>query len=366
MQVKEINNKEEWENFFLQIPLQEKTFLNSWNWGEFNKSLEFSIWRIGIYEQDLLIAVALIIQKESENKIKKVIGRHLFIPHGPSVIEKFKPKTDKILKLFLDYSKTLARQQKANFIRINPIFPRTQNFEKAFNDLGFVNSPIFVHPEVTWLLDIQNSQDLLLAQMRKTTRYMIRQGEKNNILISQGNNIEDVEKYNKIYIETVKRQKFEPFSLQYLEKEFQAFNNDNQIKIFFANQDEVGLLAEALAEVGAMIIFWQGQAFYHQGASNIKNPKAGSAYLLQWNIIQEAKKQGCKIYNFWGIEEEIKSKEDINNDDVKKHPWWGLSIFKMGFGGERVEYLKTKDYPITFLYWPFSFYELIRRIKKGI
>ena len=35
MEIEEINNKEIWENFLLEC--EEKTFLNSWNWGEFQK-----------------------------------------------------------------------------------------------------------------------------------------------------------------------------------------------------------------------------------------------------------------------------------------------------------------------------------------
>jgi len=356
MQIKEITDKNIWEDFYRNIPLEEKTFLNSWNWGEFYQSMGSKIFRLGVYDHDFLIATALIIIKESDSKIKKILGRHLFLPHSPSILNKFKPKTSQILKLFLDQAKEIAKKEKANFIRINPIFLRTAEYEKIFSDLGFINSPVFVHPEVTWILDISKTQDQLLSEMRKTTRYMIKQGEKYGVNISQGKTIEDVEKYNKIYIETVKRQKFDPFSEKYLKNELKAFDTDDQIKIFFAND----------LEAGAMIIFWQDQAFYHQGASNIKNSKAGASYLLQWNIIKEAQARGCKIYNFWGIEEDIKSKDDINSDIAKNHPWWGLSLFKMGFGGKRIDYLKTKDYPITFLYWPFSFYEKLRRFKKRI
>jgi len=47
MEIKEINNKEIWENFLSAI--KKKTFLNSWNWGEFQKKEGNKIWRLGIY-----------------------------------------------------------------------------------------------------------------------------------------------------------------------------------------------------------------------------------------------------------------------------------------------------------------------------
>src|SRR3989339_372699 len=41
MQIKEINNKEEWEEFLHNCA--EKTFLQSWNWGEFNLAMKNKI-----------------------------------------------------------------------------------------------------------------------------------------------------------------------------------------------------------------------------------------------------------------------------------------------------------------------------------
>jgi len=79
---------------------------------------------------------------------------------------------------------------------------------------------------------------------------------------------------------------------------------------------------------------------------------------LQWEAIKEAKQRGCERYNFWGIADE-KSK-------IKKHPWWGLSLFKMGFGGYRKEYVKTQDLPLSPSYWLTFIFEKIRKIKRGL
>lgn len=78
MDIKEINNKEVWEGFSGQC--EEKTFLNSWNWGEFQKREGNKIWRLGIYDNEQLVAIILII------KIRARRGTFLFIPHGPNII----------------------------------------------------------------------------------------------------------------------------------------------------------------------------------------------------------------------------------------------------------------------------------------
>ncbi|GAI14383.1 unnamed protein product [marine sediment metagenome] len=76
MLVKEIKNKEVWESFLLEC--QEKSFLDSWNWGEFNKAMGNKIWRLGIFEKNLLVLVILIVKTVAQR------GTFLFVPHGPS------------------------------------------------------------------------------------------------------------------------------------------------------------------------------------------------------------------------------------------------------------------------------------------
>ena len=50
MTIKEITDKNIWEDFLNVV--EEKTFLQSWNWGEFQKMMNDRIWRFGIYENE--------------------------------------------------------------------------------------------------------------------------------------------------------------------------------------------------------------------------------------------------------------------------------------------------------------------------
>ena len=57
MEVKEIQDKNIWENFLSEY--EEKTFLQSWNWGEFQEIMGNKIWRLGVYDKENLIGLAL-------------------------------------------------------------------------------------------------------------------------------------------------------------------------------------------------------------------------------------------------------------------------------------------------------------------
>lgn len=334
MIIKEITDKNTWEDFFSQI--EEKTFLQSFNWGEFQKDLGEKVWRLGIYENELIAVCSVV-------KVVAKRGTFLLVSH-PHKMEK------DVLRFLIEELKKIS--EGCHFIRFCPLYERNKESKEMFSSLGFKKAPIHVHPELTWKLNLENSEEDLLKGMRKTTRYLIKQGGKNEDLeIIKSRDVKDIKIFNDIYQETVKRHHFHPFSLNYLEKEFLNFK-DNAV-IFLAKYK-----GEYIAS--SIVIFWSGIGFYHQGASSQKYPKIPASYLMQWQAILEARNRGCKSYNFWGIAD-TKTEEEL-----KKHPWKGLTLFKKGFGGYRKDYLKTQDLPLSFRYNIIRLFEKIRKAKRRL
>jgi len=347
MRVEEIKNKKIWEDFLANC--DEKTFLQSWNWGKFNEMMGNKIWRLGVLEAENLLATALVI------KVKAKRGTFLFLPHGPNIKSQISNQKSQILKIFFEKLKEIAKKEKADFIRIAPIWEKNKENEEIFKNLGFRNAPIHIHPELTWELDISSSEEEILMGMRKTTRYLIRQAQKKyKIEIFQKNDIEGLKIFNELYKETAKRHHFVPFSFDYLKNEFLAFKDENQISVFLGKY-------EGKIISGGIFVFWKDLAFYHHGASIPS--KVPVSYLLIWEAIKEAKRRNCQKFNFWGIAPISNLKSQIQN---LKHPWAGLSLFKMGFGGYKKEYVKTQDLPLNFKYWLSFLVEKIRKIKRGL
>jgi len=350
MIIQEIKDKNIWEDFVGSC--FERTFLHSWNWGEFNRAMGNKIWRLGVYEQIAngesqmanLVGAALIV------KIQAKRGTFLFCPHGPVIKYQISNIKYQISKALLDYLKNIAKDERADFIRVAPIWLESEENISIFKKLGFRKAPIHIHPEITWELNIELSEYELLKNMRKTTRYLIKKAQKDGVKIVQNKNSKVLEIFNKLYQETVNRHRFVPFSPNYIKNEFQSFLNDNQVSLFFAKyQNEI--------IVSAMIIFWQGIAFYHQGASSQKYPKIPASYLLQWEAIKEAKKRNCQTYDFWGI---------APPNSKSSHRFAGVTLFKTGFGGEMKELVKTQDFPISSKYWFNFIVELARKKARHL
>jgi len=332
MEIKEINDKNIWENFLAQC--QEKTFLQSWNWGEFQKIMGNKIWRLGVYDNQRLLSVVLVVKIEAKR------GRFLLIQHGP------------ISKKLFEELKKIAKNEKCDFIRVAPLLEKNDENKKSLKDLGFRESPMHASAyEATWKLDITPSEEELLKNMRKTTRYLIRQAQKNpEIEIVKSDKIEDAELYQKLNEKVSKYQRFTPFSFDFVKNEFEVFAKDNQALLFFGKYK-----GEIISS--ALIIFWQGIGFYHQAALDPNYHKIPVAYLLQWEVIKEVKKRGCKLYDFWGY---------VDPKKEPRHPWAGPTLFKTGFGGKAYQYLKTQDFPMSKKYWLSFIFEKIRKIKRGL
>lgn len=345
MQIKEVTNKQDWEGFFADR--EDKTFLQSWNWGDFNVKMGSKIWRLGAFDGQNMAGVALVI------KVSAKRGTFLYIPHGPVFVESLSLADKKeILRLVLEYLHNIAKAENASFIRVCPLLERTQENQNIFEDLGFRQAPMHASAyEATWKMDILPDEVELLKNMRKTTRYLIKKaGENPDISIVKSTDQKDIPVYQKLNREVSKRQKFVPFSNKFIETEFDEFAKDGQVEIL------LGYYKGQIA-AGAMVIFWQGIGFYHQAGSLAKFAKHSVPYLLQWQAIKEAKEHNCHTYDFWGFTDPQK---------YPKHPWAGPTLFKMGFGGYKKEFIETQDFVISNKYWANYIIEKIRKFIRGL
>jgi lipid II:glycine glycyltransferase (peptidoglycan interpeptide bridge formation enzyme) len=257
-----------------------------------------------------------------------------------------------VLKVLLEELKEIGKNEKADFIRIAPLLERNEENKKIFQNLGFKKAAMHANAyEATWKLDLTPSEEELLMNMRKTTRYLIRQAMKNpDITIEKSEKLSDVETYQKLNKEVAKRQKFIPFSFKYINNEFEVFSKNNEALWLFGKYK--GELA-----AGVLVIFWSGIGFYHQAASISKYAKFSIPYLLLWEAIKEAKNRKCNLFDFWGYVDPFKN---------PKHPWAGPTLFKMGFGGKSYEYVKTQDLPLSKKYWLTYFFEKLRKAKRRL
>ncbi|MCL6096165.1 MAG: peptidoglycan bridge formation glycyltransferase FemA/FemB family protein [Patescibacteria group bacterium] len=315
----EINNKNEWETFISKN--EEANFLHSWYWGEFHKNLGKTIRRTGFYEGKKITGAMLSIVEDAKR------GKYLTVPGGPIIDW----RKSALVKSFAQEIKKIAILNDCAFARVRPQILSDGFSKEIFKDNGFVNAPIHLHAELTSQLDTTKPEDELLTSMRKTTRYEIKKALSLGIEVTTTNNLREIRGFYDLQIQTSKRQKFVPFSYEYLYEQFKVFAQNDMALLYKARMGKK-LLAQAF------VIFYGNEAVYHYGASTDEGRKYPGAYLIQWQAILEARKRGMTRYNFWGV----------SPTDKAKHRFHGLSLFKRGFGGEDVEYLHAQDLIINY------------------
>ncbi|MDA1316900.1 MAG: peptidoglycan bridge formation glycyltransferase FemA/FemB family protein [bacterium] len=366
MNIQHLTDQAVWNSFFESVGAP--SFHHSWEWGLFQEASGKEILRLGLFDDNALVAIALVV------KIRSKRGAYLFVPHGPLfAIKTHKltqtvPETDRDriqihLKAITDYLTDLAKKEGFWFIRIAPPLARDDDHKQLFLNLGYRTAPIYVHAESMSVLDVTQSEEELLAGMRKNTRYSIRRAQKDGLQVTQHQVVDAADDFLSLYHKTAKREQFQPYSDHSIRSEFEAFDTVSNAVFFisgFHNNPNETIPPEFAQEglskklAASLVIFTSSCGFYHQGASVHTHYPA--AYLLQWHSIMEAKRRGCTYYSFHGVFDKGRT----------PRAWEGLSLFKRGFGGFEVNYLYTQDLIISPKYY-FSFLlDSYLNLKRGV
>lgn len=201
-------------------------------------------------------------------------------------------------------------------------------------------------PKATRILDITKKEEDILAQMKPKTRYNIRLAEKRGVKVRIIDN-EDI-LYDLLMATSQKGGGYFPHEKSYYKKLIRELSKDQLVHVFVAEHE-----GDYLAAI--LVTFFKETAIYLYGGQSSIKKNLMAPYLCQWEAIKYAKQKGLSYYDFWGVAE----------TDDKKDPWFGISRFKEGFGGEKVVFPGSYDYVLSnFWYNGLTTLAKMRRIFK--
>lgn len=277
------------------------------------------------------------------------LGNYLFCPYGPNLLGE-NPHAS--LRTSLKALKTLAKEQKAFFVRIEPTIPFSnntdQNDESVFTpdfmrSLGLKKSHD-IEPAHTWALDLSQSEEDLLHEMPYSRIQYWHSAEKKGLKLRTTKDPKEITVLTSLLAEVSEKNHFNPQEENHLK---------NQLKSGFATLYIAEYDGQPLA--ASLIYDHNGIRYYAHSASSRKNKKlsklsAGTVVLIQ--EIVDAKRQGFESFDFWGIT----TSKDPN------HPWYGFTAYKKSFGGQQIDFSGTWDLPLNSLHY--RLYRLIRKINR--
>ncbi len=184
-------------------------------------------------------------------------------------------------------------------------------------------------------------EDALLKQMNQQWRRNIKKAAKEGVEVRVGGR-DDLAAFHTLYAETAARDGFTPRPMAYFQLMWDALTAEDpdRIRLYLAEHETDLVAATTMVRVGE-------HAWYSYGASSTAKRDVRGSNAVQWQMMRDARDAGATVYDLRGITDTL----DADDSHV------GLVQFKVGTGGQAVEYAGEWDLPLnTMLYRAFTLY----------
>lgn len=243
------------------------------------------------------------------------------------------------------------------FWRIDPYFKPGiwSEIQKLELNLPFKTSIQNYQPTDTLMLDLTKTDEVLLSEMKRKGRYNINLARKKGVTIAhitgkefmksdKKKRQELIDEFWRLTSETTSRDGFHGHQKEYYTQFLDKL--PDYAVLFFAKFEGENIATAISTFCGDKSIYYFGASTSDRAYRNLMAP-----YLLQWEMIQYAKTQNCKTYDFLGIAPE----------NEPKHAYAGISDFKWKFGGYRATYAPGKEIVLDKKWY--RMYRLIKKMK---
>ncbi|QQG43710.1 MAG: peptidoglycan bridge formation glycyltransferase FemA/FemB family protein [Candidatus Daviesbacteria bacterium] len=290
--------------------------MQSWQWGEFRKSLGTKILKYGLYNKNQL-KTAFQITFHKIPLLNQYVG---YLPKGPM--------PDKNLAQAL---KKIGQENNCAFIKIEPNIelPATTYYLPS----DFHKSPKPLFTKYNFVLDLTKSEAELLQNLHPKTRYNIKVAQKHGVKVEERFDDEALDIYLRLYFETTKRQNYHGHTPTYHQAVWAKLKKEKMARFLIAFYQNEPLTAW-------MLINFQDTLYYPYGGSSKAHPEVMANNLVAWKAILLGKRLKLKNFDMWGA---------LGPNASLKDPWHGFHRFKQGYGGKLVEYIGTYDLVFN---WP--------------
>ncbi len=273
-----------------------------------------------------------------------IIGKYFYIPRGPIIKSDYNFNLRKLINL--------ARKNKVGWIRIDIANKKLlTQIHLKITDIQVKKAPHDMQPKQTLVINIKQSSEKLLAQMKAKTRYNIKLAQKKGVQIRSVTFSQDEkQKYFKNFLRLTKvmakRQDIIVHPTSYYQKMWETIPEE-KIKLYVAKYGKKIIATN-------LVIFYGKVATYLHGASDNQCRNVMAPFLLQWQAILEAQQRGCEQYDLGGV--------SIGKTANKL--WAGITRFKKGFSPktEPLEFLGSYDLVINPM--QYMIYRTGQKIKK--
>ena len=361
-------------------------FMQTIEFGEIRKNKRYIPHLVGMKDNGKLVCTALLLEKKlPKNYI------YYYVPRGFTIDY----SNHKLLKEFTDNLMTYCKKNKALFLKIDPAIKRytidldgnkidgedntdlinyleSIGYKHLGYNLGFEN----YEPRFTFRVNIDMPMEEVYKNFHATTRKVLNKGNQYNLKIYKGTE-KDIYDFYETMIETSKREGIIQADIKYYEDFYKIFHDSNMSDLYIAKvniddlkklfkqnieetknketknevqekekQDKLTKLNKQLDEINEITdkeltlasiitVKYKDKVWTIHGGNNSKLMSLNANYLIYYEIIKDANKEGYKLVDLFGT-------CGIANPDPS-NPIYGIHNFKKRLGGEYCEFIGEFD-----------------------
>ncbi|HVL90687.1 MAG TPA: peptidoglycan bridge formation glycyltransferase FemA/FemB family protein [Actinomycetota bacterium] len=304
--------------------------LQSWEWGEIKRASGWAPARYLVMDGGRIVAAASVLR----TRPLKGAPPLLYAPRGPV----FRPEAAGAVRALAEQIRRDAGS--AFVLKCDPAIEAGSAEAGALREAGFrpAGGAGFggVQPKAVMVLDIGRDEDAILEGFKSKWRYNIRLAERKGVTVEQAGR-EDLPAFYDLLLITAKRDGFFVRGRAYFETLFDTLEPRDMLSLWLARY-------EAAPVAGAICFAFGNRVTYVYGASSNEHRKVMPNHLMQWTMIQWARKRGATLYDFRGV-------SPVRDGKPVEEHIAGLNRFKEGFGARYVEYTGDLDLPLRPLVW---------------
>jgi peptidoglycan pentaglycine glycine transferase (the first glycine) len=296
-------------------------------WGALKARFGWRVERLILKDRAAIVAGAQILYRS----LALGLAQLAYIPMGPVVDW----GNEELVDALLAGLRQTAQQRGVFCLKLEPALAAGLEPARRLSYHGFQPSRQTVQWRSTILIDLDGTEDELLARFNKKHRQKLHKAVREGVVVQPGT-AADLSAFMALLGQTAQRKEFAIYSPGYYRAAYDLFAANGQAQLLLATYHD--------AVLAVIMVFSLGpKAYCMFAASGDAHRDLMPTYLLHWEGIRWARAQGCLVYDYCGIPDEVARNPELYAHSESSDGLWGVYRFKRGFGGQVVCYVDSHD-----------------------